>query len=471
MSNSNFVCYCVPGFYGLLCENHFNRCLNLSLCENGGTCIDNISNYTCQCPAGFSGKHCEINCHIQSETSKNEMLTQPLFTSTSEMPFSSLSPSFETTSFTLVSTLMVYNSSILTSSNGTNLLLSPTTSVPTSSLPNTSSPIGKDANTFKLISKIISSTSIQVTKSSIISSSSQNFFFTTAMSSSDLPINLSQIPFQNTSTQTITKPIKSDEFKIFSPQFNEHSSKLTFVNQDEHFFEGLNIEFFFKTQIEVGTLMFAKSDNDLNAFLLVYFEDGKLKLAMACNESNIILIKSENLLNDGMYHKINLKFSSENLQCKVKLSIDNSPPSFGSQIFKKSTICFKKITFGKNSEIISELQRFPINLGFNGCLKHINFNQYFKVSESLDVNECDSQNICKHNPCNNRGKCVLKKNNWECICNEGYEGYFCERATCFHNPCKNNGVCIILNQTEFMCICNNGWFGIDCALSKQVLYK
>ena len=47
--------------------SHAKYCFNLPdiddcngvVCENGGTCVDNIGSYTCDCSKGFTGRHCE----------------------------------------------------------------------------------------------------------------------------------------------------------------------------------------------------------------------------------------------------------------------------------------------------------------------------------------------------------------------------------------------------------------------------
>jgi len=464
LSNSKFACYCVPGFYGTLCEKHFNHCLNLNLCENGGICIDGINNYTCQCQSGFVGKHCEIDCQNQSccsscsSITKDEVATVIMPKSTHDLPFTSSLLNVE---------LSMLTPDLMSEGN----FISPTINIlPTQSLPEnifTTRNAITSQSTSKLSSSLSTSLkSLIVTKSSLSlqdSPSLSTFLLTSSITSS----KSTQIHAQITSIQFPTKAVESIDFKIFMPHFNGRTSYLTFYHQDEYFSETLMINFYFKTIAEYGILVYSKSDTNPSAFILIYFDQGLLKLTMACNETSVLKMQSEKPLNDGILHKLSFNLTSEHSKCKVHLAIDNSPPSFGSQFFKQDTICFKKITFGRYLDNLTELESYPVALGFQGCLKFIHFNQVFKVNNAVDVNECDPHSICDQDPCHGHGKCISHDQTWECMCNQGYEGHFCERATCLQNPCKNNGICIPWNQTDFLCICNNGWFGIDCQLGKQ----
>uniref|UniRef100_A0A673BLA4 Crumbs cell polarity complex component 2b n=1 Tax=Sphaeramia orbicularis TaxID=375764 RepID=A0A673BLA4_9TELE len=60
-----YACFCQDGYTGKTCENDIEVCkeaLNVSLCFNGGTCVDGTgSNFTCSCPPGFMGDFCEVD--------------------------------------------------------------------------------------------------------------------------------------------------------------------------------------------------------------------------------------------------------------------------------------------------------------------------------------------------------------------------------------------------------------------------
>ncbi|XP_071550303.1 protein crumbs isoform X2 [Panulirus ornatus] len=53
-----FICECIPGFTGDLCEININECES-NPCVNG-ICYDDINTYSCECWPGYQGQNCEI---------------------------------------------------------------------------------------------------------------------------------------------------------------------------------------------------------------------------------------------------------------------------------------------------------------------------------------------------------------------------------------------------------------------------
>jgi len=51
-------------------------------------------------------------------------------------------------------------------------------------------------------------------------------------------------------------------------------------------------------------------------------------------------------------------------------------------------------------------------------------------------------------------------NNFTCLCNEGYQGTFCDMAYCIIESCKNEGICITEDKPE--CRCKAGYSGTYC---------
>uniref|UniRef100_A0A8D0H047 FAT atypical cadherin 4 n=1 Tax=Sphenodon punctatus TaxID=8508 RepID=A0A8D0H047_SPHPU len=63
-----FVCRCMPGYDGNLCETDIDECLPTP-CHNDGTCHNLVGGFSCNCPDGFSGIACERDI--------NECLSSP----------------------------------------------------------------------------------------------------------------------------------------------------------------------------------------------------------------------------------------------------------------------------------------------------------------------------------------------------------------------------------------------------------
>ncbi|KAM9479052.1 sushi, nidogen and EGF-like domain-containing protein 1 isoform 1-T1 [Salvelinus alpinus] len=58
--NPSFSCSCLAGFTGSWCQIDVEECSSYP-CQNGGTCSDQVNGFTCQCPPGFTGTVCQTD--------------------------------------------------------------------------------------------------------------------------------------------------------------------------------------------------------------------------------------------------------------------------------------------------------------------------------------------------------------------------------------------------------------------------
>lgn len=58
-SSTSYVCQCPKKFTGEFCEIEVDDC-TMSVCHNGGTCIDSERKLICECLPGYTGEFCEI---------------------------------------------------------------------------------------------------------------------------------------------------------------------------------------------------------------------------------------------------------------------------------------------------------------------------------------------------------------------------------------------------------------------------
>ncbi|CAI4223629.1 unnamed protein product [Auanema sp. JU1783] len=79
--------------------------------------------------------------------------------------------------------------------------------------------------------------------------------------------------------------------------------------------------------------------------------------------------------------------------------------------------------------------------------------------------------VCKGDDlCLNGGTCrAVSNRSYQCMCENGYYGGRCEKASkCISSPCQNGGECIIDAVNDYTCICKPGFYGVDCEMEEDV---
>lgn len=86
-----------------------------------------------------------------------------------------------------------------------------------------------------------------------------------------------------------------------------------------------------------------------------------------------------------------------------------------------------------------------------------------KNGTEISQSSCDAIDECTSNPCGYTNQCFDKLNNYECICNGGYQGVNCEIPPdfCSSNICKNGATCLS-HFTNYTCQCTTGFYGFFC---------
>lgn len=71
--------------------------------------------------------------------------------------------------------------------------------------------------------------------------------------------------------------------------------------------------------------------------------------------------------------------------------------------------------------------------------------------------------VCRSSPCLNGGLCVTLATGFECNCQAGTSGDYCQVIDdpCFSNPCLNGGTCTQVGDS-YSCACTENYQGTNC---------
>ena len=71
---------------------------------------------------------------------------------------------------------------------------------------------------------------------------------------------------------------------------------------------------------------------------------------------------------------------------------------------------------------------------------------------------------CLSNPCDNKGICINRDDDFICHCVDGYSGILCDVAPdpCDANNCKHGSTCVSVDTTSYTCDCTDMYTGTYC---------
>ncbi|XP_025017965.1 uncharacterized protein LOC107368337 [Tetranychus urticae] len=455
-------CYCVPGFYGINCERHFNECMPaINVCANDGLCIEGPTNYSCSCLNGFKGKHCEISCSTDSQSTPDPRCSD-LTTSTTENLFPYQSSSNP----------MIEPSMTLEYPEGLKKSTEPLTEASSISM------APENRNQFiGSIAKSFDQNEMTIAYDSTISISPSPTSFSLHIGSISTPLNNFSFflpPSSNLNEEDPSALETKDAIDlatIFSPKFNGRSSYMIVTTDEERYISSLTINLSFSTLSPNGTLLSTQSVSDSRYFIIIYLKNYRLKVSFSCNSQEMDLMEFPRELNQSTLYPLTFQLVLQNNSCTARLTlnhnytiIDGQSVSYGSSRIPLWP-CFRDFYLGQTNSRLRSLSFIDNgNYTFKGCLQDINIDGVRLIKRMVDIEECSANTVCLNNPCNGRGQCLQSSSNWSCLCSPGYSGRRCHLADCSPNPCQNDGLCLATSSFEFNCLCNNGWFGEYCQL-------
>ncbi|KAL5262075.1 hypothetical protein ACHWQZ_G007686 [Mnemiopsis leidyi] len=95
--------------------------------------------------------------------------------------------------------------------------------------------------------------------------------------------------------------------------------------------------------------------------------------------------------------------------------------------------------------------------------------KYFcECGDGKQRNDCDLSDTCTQVECLNNATCVEENDEFECQCNEAFEGRYCEIPVdnCAEDTCQNGGTCVSLfDERKYFCLCAFGYTGDHCEIA------
>ncbi|XP_040572701.1 protein eyes shut [Lepeophtheirus salmonis] len=259
-----------------------------------------------------------------------------------------------------------------------------------------------------------------------------------------------------------------EEVFIETPGFVGHSGlvhKLSKNNivKDRNF----HVQLSFRTSQEEGLILFTGEDV---GYLLVsgYIKDGILTFKISCGHQIILFSDPRHRVDTGYLQRLSINITIFDTICSTSIQLNETRTMSGDQQIDSLPQIPDMLYMGLVPHK-KELGNGIINVGFQGCMKHLQLNSnelnlYRDAVDGRDIVECKSA-ICAIQPCRNGAICAQHEDSgsWFCDCPPGFTGALCERPVCQTNPCQYGGTCLgSKTGSGFLCLCQAGRRGSLC---------
>ena len=202
-------------------------------------------------------------------------------------------------------------------------------------------------------------------------------------------------------------------------------------------------------------------------FLVVYLDDGIVKVTMDLGGLRPQTLTSRSRVNPGQFTTIEI----HRVNGEVLLSVSDQQPV--SMSFKST---FVQLDVGNRfyvgsvpGHLLSSSQKFNVGVtqGFKGCIRQVSISlQVLQIADlfsSSNVVVCGVDLCDAHAPCQNGGTCVSVGNSIICECLANYRGAACDQLfdPCSMRGCASGSTCVMVAD-EAVCLCPLGKDGVLC---------
>lgn len=241
-------------------------------------------------------------------------------------------------------------------------------------------------------------------------------------------INILQAVEEESRHVRVTGKVQSkcnEDHEYFPPATLKTPTSFIQLNITEE--QSVNLQFKFRTFDHTGILVHQIFRSAGNGCLLLELVDGKLDLKLTSKRPRILVNLSPKTptLANGLWHTIQLNFSSE----EIAIQVNNEIVQELLNVSRDAGCLFKKVI----TKIGSSL---PGKTALIGCVKEIHLNGAKNVminsamTKDVDIDKCYLIDRCFANPCKNNGHCLQHNNTAQCNCSgTGHQGMHCEKSS------------------------------------------